>query len=234
MSIGGYFRHHYFILLMPATALVAGYGLESLAGIVEPKRREWQGRVAIVLSVLAAAWPVYLHREYFFAGSPQAACRMLYGPNPFAESIELAALIRDNSTPDDRVFVFGSEPQLLFYADRRSASRYIFMYPLFGGSPDAANRHQEVIAELDRHKPKFIVMVHVPQSFAMRDGDPELLQDDLTKRIEGGYQLFASAIVVHTGAFRVERAKKNADGSIAPPVIGSHEMATVQVWERRD
>jgi hypothetical protein len=234
VSVGGYFRHHYFILLLPATALVAGYGLVSLARMVEPKRREWQGRVAIVLSVLAAAWPVHLHRSYFFASSPEAACRMLYGPNPFAESIELAAMIRENSTPDDRVFVFGSEPQLLFYANRRSASRYIYMYPLFGGSPDAEERHKEVIAELDRHKPKFIVMVHVPQSFAMHDGDSDLLLNDLNRRVEGGYQLFANAIIVHTGAFRIERAKRTADGSIAAPMIGPHEAATVQVWERRD
>jgi hypothetical protein len=234
VSVGGYFRHHYFILVMPPTALVAGYGLEALSRIVEPKRREWQSRVAVVLSVLAVAWPTYLHRHYFFTSSPQSACRLLYGPNPFAESIELAALIRENSTPDDRVFVFGSEPQLLFYAGRRSASRYIFMYPLFGGSPNAPQRHQEVIAELDQHKPKFIVMVHVPQSFAMYDGDSELLLDNLTKRIEDGYELFANAILVHTGAFRVERARKNPDGSIAPPMIGPHESATVQVWERRN
>ena len=60
----------------------------------------------------------------------------------------IADQIRRNSRPDDRVFVVGSEPQILFLAGRRSATRYIFFYPLTGDYPDARERQQEAIDEV--------------------------------------------------------------------------------------
>src|SRR5204863_248388 len=76
----------------------------------------------------------------------------------------LARLLRDRSTPDDRIFIFGSEPQILFYAGRRSASRYVFLYPLFTGGSDAPARQREVTEEL-RRPPRFVVIVHVAAPF---------------------------------------------------------------------
>jgi hypothetical protein len=50
------------------------------------------------------------------AGSPNAVSRRIYGLNPFPESLEIAKYIRRTSSPDDSVYVVGSEPQILFYA----------------------------------------------------------------------------------------------------------------------
>ena len=48
----------------------------------------------------------------------------------------VAAEVASQTLPDDRVFLFASEPEVLFYARRISASRYIFLFPVFGTFSD--------------------------------------------------------------------------------------------------
>src|SRR2546430_16590114 len=95
----------------------------------------------------------------------------MYGFNPFPESVALARLLRDHSTPDDRIFIFGSEPQILFYAGRRSASRYVFLYPLFTGGSDAPPRPPEV-TQGPRQPPPFAGPVPPAAPFPPRPPAP--------------------------------------------------------------
>jgi hypothetical protein len=101
--------------------------------------------VLVGLAALMALLPLFALRGFLLAGSPAAIARRLYGLNPFPESIGIGSYIQRTSLPEDRVFIVGSEPQILFYAARRSATRYIFFYPLTGDFPDARARQQEVV-----------------------------------------------------------------------------------------
>jgi hypothetical protein len=86
--------------------------------------------MAIVYGVLAVPW-------YYLHGSPEEKCRQLYGDNPFAESPVIGRFIAQNTRPEGSVFILGSEPQILYYAGRKSASRFIFVYPLMIPTPAA-------------------------------------------------------------------------------------------------
>jgi hypothetical protein len=87
-----------------------------------------------------ALLPLAAHRGYLLAGSPARIARAIYGMNPFPESLVIAQWIAQNSQPEDRVLIVGSEPQILFYARRSSATRYMYFYPLTGEFPDARER----------------------------------------------------------------------------------------------
>ena len=50
----------------------------------------------------------------------------------FSEMPHFAQRIEEVTPENKPVFIFGSEPELLFYAHRRSATRYIFLFPLSG------------------------------------------------------------------------------------------------------
>ena len=50
--------------------------------------------------------------------------------NPFVESAVIADYLSRHTTPDQRVAVIGSEPQIYFYAKRRAATGHIYTYPL--------------------------------------------------------------------------------------------------------
>ncbi len=119
-SVGLYFRPHYFVQALPPLAALCGIGLAGVA-------RSFSGWVAPGIAVsgaaaLALAPPLLANRATLLAGSPTAASRIIYGLNPFPESARIAAHLRATSDEDDRVLIVGSEPQILFYAGRRSAT----------------------------------------------------------------------------------------------------------------
>ena len=111
---------------------------------------------------------------YFLYGTPAQKAEWIYGGCPFAESIPVAEYLRVHTRPDDTIYIFGSEPQILFYAARPSASRYIFAYPLMTPFGDTRERQHGVIRELYDDPPSFIVWALSGGSFL---DDPETPPD---------------------------------------------------------
>ena len=155
----------------------------------------------------------------------------MYGFNPFPESVTLARLLRDHSTPDDRIFIFGSEPQILFYAGRRSASRYVFLYPLFTGGSDAPARQREVTEEL-RRPPRFVVIVHVAASFVAAPRALGDFEHDMMTMVHASYRQFAAVSVRRDGSYRIVDLTADAAGSEAAHAELAKNMTTLEVWER--
>jgi hypothetical protein len=169
-AAGFYFREHYFIVMLPVLSLLAAVAVsaaeEALAG----------ARPAVAaLFVLACAAFVCNQGAAWFQMTPEALCRAEYGKNPFVESVEIGRYIREHSAPDARVAVFGSEPQIYFYAHRRSASGFIYMYDLVQLNSYAGQFQREMIAEIEPAKPQFLVVVNISTSWLNRIGSDETL-----------------------------------------------------------
>ena len=113
---------------------------------------------------------VWQQREFFFVWTPTQACRAMNGRNPFPESLVIADYLNRHSTPDQQMAVFGSEPQLFFYAKRRSATRHIYVYPLVERQPFALQMQQEMCQEVEAAKPEFVVVVQTPLSWLPAPG----------------------------------------------------------------
>jgi hypothetical protein len=163
---GFYFREHYFIFILPAAAILAGAGLEAI-GVLFQRIIPVILRVFItgVIGLGVVGYSLYQQREYLFDNSPEAVCRMVCGPNPFPESLRIAEFIRNNTGPNDTVAVVGSEPQIYFYSGRRSATSYIYMYPLMEPGPFARSMQQEMITQIEAAKPEFVVFVKINMSW---------------------------------------------------------------------
>jgi 4-amino-4-deoxy-L-arabinose transferase-like glycosyltransferase len=159
VSPGLYFRHHYWILFLPAVAILAAVGITLVFDIFANCRTVFMVKVLPTVLVLAAfSLTIYRHRAYFFVTSPQTICRYTYWPNPFVESLEIAEFIRQNSQKDDTVAVLGSEPQIYFYSRRLSATGYVYTYPLMELQPYASKMQEEMIDQIEQTKPKFLVL----------------------------------------------------------------------------
>jgi Dolichyl-phosphate-mannose-protein mannosyltransferase len=175
---GFYFREHYFVLLLPALALLAAIGAaasaRALARASFPERPEGRDRLAacVLLPVFSGAllYPVFHERALFFAMSPERFSRACYGANPFPEAVVLASRIAGDTGPEDRIGILGSEPEICFYARRRSATGYIYMYGLMEDQPYARRMQQEAIREIEAQAPRYLVFVNVPQSWLGRPG----------------------------------------------------------------
>jgi hypothetical protein len=171
---GFYFRLHYFILVLPAISLLAGVAISRLSDLSI-------GRLAVVRSIpililgVALTWSILRERKFFFEASPADASRMIYPESPFAESIRIAEYLREHTTRSDTIAVLGSEPQIYFYSDRHSATGYIYTYGLMETQKYASQMQQEMIRDIERARPKFLISVVMPDSWLQRPESERLI-----------------------------------------------------------
>jgi hypothetical protein len=171
---GFYFRGHYFIFILPSVAIFAGIALATIDGLFQkimPVFLRVIMTAAIGLGV--AGYSLYTMRGYIFYLSPEDVCRKVYGANPFPESLRIAEFIRNNSDANDTVAVIGSEPQIYFYSGRRSATSYIYTYPLMEPTKAAGKMQQEMITQIETAKPAFLVLVRVSTSWIVQPGSKQ-------------------------------------------------------------
>jgi Dolichyl-phosphate-mannose-protein mannosyltransferase len=156
VSASGYFFPHYFQQLLPPLALVAVFGAASLSGL-----RFWRNTpmAKTVFILLLGILPLKTLWPFWFVHSSADAVRKIYPGNFFAEMAEFAARIAKVTSPDQRVFIFGAEPELLFYAQRVSATRYIFLFPLYGPYRNVREKQIAAAAEIERAAPSAAVYV---------------------------------------------------------------------------
>lgn len=178
---GLYFRHHYFIQMLPACALLAGVAVTTVA-------RRFHRAGAVALFAAAAAWFVAFEHTYEFRMTPLEFCRTVYGTNPFPEAVDVAAYLKANSGPDDRIAVLGSEPEIYFYSGRRGATGHIYMYGLMEVQPHALAMQKELAAEIEAARPKFVVMVAVAYSWLRHPGSESRLFPWIDAFLASGYE----------------------------------------------
>jgi 4-amino-4-deoxy-L-arabinose transferase-like glycosyltransferase len=153
---GFYFRPHYFILLLPAIALLAAIGMSSVGRLLSDSTPVKKG-VPVLLAAIALSHSLYANRLFLFQASPSMATRMAYDLRPFPESIEVARYIEEHSSEDDRIAVIGSEPQIYFYSKRLSATGYIYTYALMEEHDYALKMQKEMITEIYSTGLKYII-----------------------------------------------------------------------------
>lgn len=163
---GFYFRLHYFLLMLPAVALLAGLGVAVANRYWREKNgnpRLAHGPVVFYGLLLAA---IFLNnRGIWLEESPVSASRVIYTAESFPEAQRLAAYIRTNSPPDARVAVLGSEPEIYFLSRRHSATGYIYTYELTEAQPFARQMTREMIRQVETNAPEFVVFVANPMSW---------------------------------------------------------------------
>jgi 4-amino-4-deoxy-L-arabinose transferase-like glycosyltransferase len=171
---GFYFRLHYFVLVLPAVSLLAGVTISRLSDI-SVERSIAVRLIPTVILAFALAWPLLADRKFFFEASPVEASRLIYPESPFAESIRIAEYLREHTTPNDTIAVLGSEPQIYFYSHRRSSTGYVYTYGLMEPHKYAGTMQEEMIREIERAHPKFLISVVMPDSWLQRPESERLI-----------------------------------------------------------
>jgi hypothetical protein len=173
---GFYFRPHYFVMTLPAAALLAGIAISAIVNILSNVRSHVvQYGLPILLAIICLTVSVYQQRRYLFQMTPMETCRATYGLNPFPESLEIGRFIRKHTKDDERIAVIGSEPQIYFYSRRRSASGYIYMYSLMEKHGFAMQMQKEMIREIESAQPRFLIFVRINTSWLQRPESHKLL-----------------------------------------------------------
>jgi hypothetical protein len=200
---GFYFREHYFILLLPAVALFLGVAVASLGRVcsiaVGPLRARFIS--AAVFGVLAVSY-VVKERDYLFSMPTGELSRTRYGSNPFVAAIAIASYIREHTTPEDRVAVLGSEPEIYFYADRKSATGYLYTYALMEDQKYSTTMQNEMIHEIETAHPKYLVFAQIFTSWLVRPQSDKTILAWVDRYTHKCYELVGIADIEPAGETR--------------------------------
>ena len=185
---GFYFREHYFILLMPSLSMFAGIGACSFLKL-SPTRHGLKFSFLLCALFIILVTPLYTQKNIFFKMSNFELMRHTYDINPFSESIKLSAYIKEKTNTDDAIAILGSEPQVYYLSKRKSATRFIYMYPLTDEHRYGRVLQAEMIKELENSQPKYILFVNMRSSWMWNKKSSRLLKAWSPGYLEKKYKL---------------------------------------------
>ena len=186
-TLPGFSYPHYFAQLAPAIALASGWALAMISESGSVRSRSAIAAAAVVLVLI----PVWVHRDYFLESSPDLISRRIFGANPFPESEEISQYLALHTSPQDEIFIFGSEPQILLQAKRKSASPFVMIYPLMREYSRYQEFQERVWQDIVNNSPAYILVVNIPTS-TLWDGRADLtIRERLGELIQTRYELEA-------------------------------------------
>jgi 4-amino-4-deoxy-L-arabinose transferase-like glycosyltransferase len=160
-----FFTYHY-LTLLPGAALLGALGIAGAYGALAPRSRLGAGTAAAVVIVALIATSHYPSRwatlGRLAAGSLTLAKHWrasAYAINQMSARDNLAAAewIARETSPTDRVFLWGFDPMVNYLARRRTVSRFLYNYPLvvpWGG----AKYEGELLDALKASPPRLFVV----------------------------------------------------------------------------
>jgi 4-amino-4-deoxy-L-arabinose transferase-like glycosyltransferase len=151
---GWYYRPHYYEYLFPATALMMAYGWSFMASLSQSKL---YNLVYIALVVLCFNHAIKRQADFLFKDTPQDLLTKMYCNERFHELRTVGEILKRNSSESDTLGLMGHEPQLAFYADRVSASGYLYSYPFIENQPYSMQMAYQYNKEIKTNKPKWFI-----------------------------------------------------------------------------
>lgn len=174
---GYYFRNHYFILFLPVIALLAASLFESLNKLLEIKikTKSISYYSTGLLLAFIGLWLITVSgkSDYLFTSSPKNLVNEIYRGNPFLESQYIANYIKKQTSKEDKIAILGSEAEILFYSERKSATGFLYTYEMV--KPQAFNLEMQklMISEIEASMPKYLLFINVSPSWAVHPKAPQ-------------------------------------------------------------
>ncbi len=201
---GKYWQYHWTPAIAPL-AIIAGVGLawlvDAMLHRVGWKRASWIGAVSATVVIACVAAPSnYASLLEQWTGLSRIARgkqtledfqgEFRCGSVNADDHVEVAAWIKEQTTPDDTIAVWGHEAVLHVLSERRSPSRFVLNRTLCQRkSPHIEAWRQEYIKDLQEKHPELIVVVERDSVPQFPQGSVRELQDfpELTQLLDRGY-----------------------------------------------
>jgi hypothetical protein len=134
------------------------YGIRTITLFIEAKIYPGIQPITFFSLTLAAFLHFPLHYSPFvFKLSPEAGSKRMYWNEPFVEVRRIGTYIKAHSLPHDRILNFGAEPEVMFYAQRKSASGFLYAYPLIENQKYADQLRQQWFSEIENSQPAYLL-----------------------------------------------------------------------------
>ena len=183
---------HYYIMALPLAALLGGAALDHV------EAHMGRGCLAVAVGGLAACglsggeWKA-------LSETPEELSVHLYEDVPFVEAEGAGKRVSTLCGEDETVHIVGSEPEILWYARRKSATRFDIAYPLSLPTRYAGGYQREALDSLSWKLPDVVVFARTRHGFS---GPQE---------VYAGY-LAAMGTLVQNGGYRLACAHVSRRG----------------------
>jgi hypothetical protein len=137
----------------------------------------------------------------------------MYTYEPFIIAPEISAYIRKNSLPTDYVAIIGSEPEIYFYSQRRSATSLMYIYPLLENQRFAKRMRDQFFSQIDSLQPAFLLFQDIPLPW-YKDSSAHQIINFYHRQIESRYLL--SAVAEYMPRAIPEFRESNKNDSVEP------------------
>lgn len=118
ISWGGRDKVPYYATMLPSSVLLAGIGLQFLSS------RFSKASIRNILLI-----PAFLYLGYLFVGYYNSSVTI--GEDQIYSRGKIIQYITQNTTPDDKILVWGNETWIYFHSNREAADRFIYVNPLY-------------------------------------------------------------------------------------------------------
>ena len=172
IAIGGAGYLQYYIPIMPFWALLSAVGTRALAAKISTRAPRLASSAANTITAIVVLLVIQPDMLWMFRTKEQFAEKKMLGVFPFIEARLVGGKVAELSSPNDFVFVAGSEPEILVYAQRFSPSRFITSYALMIPTPVALRYQHEAIGDLQANPPKIIVFPQSGYSWMRQSNTP--------------------------------------------------------------
>jgi len=242
LSAGFYFYPHYFIHATPALGLLVAAGAEFISNFFRNSNKgflkNYLGASVLIIFLFSA---IKNEKDYYFNMDGISVVRSSYHGNPFPESLEIAKYIEKNTSPEDKIAVIGSEPQIYFYAKRRAATGFMYTYEMMKDHPHVHEFQTTMMKEIEEAKPKMILYVYVTSSWfatPLKNMDPYIF-DQSHKYISENYEQAGIVNIIggrKEGVYCWEDPSKPGNECVAPVKPGGSpwDALWLAVYKRKE
>ncbi|HEY3243537.1 MAG TPA: hypothetical protein VGM03_09315 [Phycisphaerae bacterium] len=161
VCLPGHSWPHYYYLLIPPLVILVAMTLEQMGRSVLLGESARLARGMCVVAVLWTFW-IFVRQAEFYLNVPTVKLTDVRYDSRDWWDLAQAANVARVTDPGDTVLVVGPDPGVYFYSGRRAATRYTMMTGLDEPFPGYEQRRRNVMADLQRFRPRLILVVNPP------------------------------------------------------------------------
>ena len=162
VCMSGRFYLHYYLLMIPALAISSALAFHHAAQKAPQMARLFLLFISLVFLIYYGG---YLS-PFLFSNTPADTAQSMFHADNNIYAQKLADYIRARTSDSDRIFVWGMEFQVYFYARRLCATRHLCLYNIIvlAASREPAAREllrqyqDETIADFKRTPPRYFIV----------------------------------------------------------------------------
>jgi hypothetical protein len=151
---GWYFRAHYFQFLFIPAALLMAFCMVHYDDLFGAFARKINRSQFLIFS-LVFSFAVQI--EYFVLRTPEEMMARMYKYEHFTEIWQMGDFINQEGLGNGYIGQLGNEPEFLFYTKTKSASGFLYAYPLLENHIYAQDFAEKHIKETEWHQPTWFV-----------------------------------------------------------------------------